>query len=238
MIFIRLDVTVDTASLEQAGSRLPRAISDGLTDTLKVAQGKQRARMQERFTIRRPAFLNQSVKITLFPRRDRLTGELAIAAPNSAPPDRANVFGKFERGGLKRPRDGGFLAVPIVGSPAKRTKRSPVRDAWRPSSLLENGVPGGGRAYIETRNGVRVLLGEVKATNAPIGPKLPRKRKGQPAPVLRQVRPLYLFIKSAPIPRTLAFVPGVTRDIQREWRPAFTKRWNEQIARASARARA
>ncbi len=237
MINIRLDVKVDTASLEQAGSRLPRAMSDGIADTLKFAQGKQRVRMADRFTVRRPAFLNQSVKITQFPRADRLTGELAIAAPVSAPADRANVFGKFERGGIKRPR-GAFLAVPIVGSPAKPTKRSIVRDAWTPSALLDNGVPGGGRAFIETRGRTRVLLGEVKATNAPIGPKLPRKRKGQPAPVLRQLRPLFLFIKAAPIKPQLGFVSGVSADIRSEWVPAFTKRWNAQIARAAARARA
>lgn len=244
MITIRLDVIVNTASLEQAGSRLPRAISDGIADTLKFAQGKQRGRMQDRFTIRRSPFLNQSVKITQFPRVDRLSGELAIAAPVSAPADRANVFGKFERGGLKKPRSGVSLAIPIVGSIIKPNKRSIVKPQYSPKVLLNSGngisfPPGIFRVFLRGgARGSKVLLGEVAAKNRKgQGPRLPRARKGQASPDLREVRPLYLFVKQAPIKSSLDFVDGVSADIRSEWAPAFTKRWNAQLARASARAR-
>ncbi len=231
MIAIRFDVKVSTASLDLAARRMPRAISDAIVDTLTAGQTIQRREMATRFTIRRKVFADQSVKITEFPRRDRLTGVLAIAAPGRTPSDRADIFGKFERGGTKRPRGGRSIAVPIVGSPAKRTARTLLRDAWRPSSLLENGVPGGGRAYIADVGRSRILFGEVRARNRPVGPKLPRARKGQPAPVLRETVPLFVLVKSAKIDRRLDFIPNVTRAIRDAWVPSFTKRWNEQIGR-------
>ncbi len=241
MINIRLDVKVDTTSLDLAGSRLPRAISDAIVDTMTGAQKKQRTRMADRFTIRRQPFLNQSVKITLFPKADRLTGELAIAAPNGAPADRANVFSKFERGGFKVGRDGGRIAVPIVGSPVKPTKRSIVKPQYSPAALLGRGIsppPGIFSVFIRKGKKASVILGVVTAKNRKgQGPKLPRARKGEERPDLREVRPLYLLIKRAAIPTQLGFVDGVSADIRTAWRPNFTKRWNEQVARAVARGR-
>lgn len=232
MIAFRLQLKVSTASIDQAARRLPRAMSDAIVDSLKVAQTRQRAAMTQRFTIRRPTFRDQSVKITEFPKPDRLTGTLSIAAPG-ARSDRSNVFGKFEKGGIKTPR-GTFLAIPIVGSPAKPNERSIVRAQWKPSALLDTGVPGGGRAFLSnTRGGGKVLLGEVKAKNVKgaIGPRLPRARRGQPAPVLRQVVPLFVFVRRAEIDRTLGFVPTVSKAIADAWVPSFTRRWAEQMAR-------
>lgn len=233
MIAIRLQLKVSTASIDQAARRLPRAMSDAIVDALKVAQTTQRTAMTQRFTIRRPAFRDQSVKITEFPRADRLSGTLAISAPGNASADRANIFGKFEKGGIKKPR-GNFLAVPITGSPAKPNERSIVRAQWKPSALLDTGVPGGGRAFLKnTRGGGKVLLGEVKAKNVKgaIGPRLPRARRGQPAPVLRQLVPLFVLVRRAEIDRTLGFVPTVSKAISDAWVPSFTRRWAEQMAR-------
>lgn len=233
MIAIRLQVRVSTASIDQAARRLPRAMSDAIVDVLKRAQATQRQAMTQRFTIRRPTFRDQSVKITQFPKPDRLIGTLAIATPGAAA--RANPFEKFEKGGIKTPR-GNFLAVPITGSPAKPSERSIVRAPWKPRALLDTGVPGGGRAFLKnTRSGGELLLGEVKAKNVKgaIGPRLPRARKGQPAPVLRQVVPLFVLVKRAEIDRTLGFVPTVSRAIADAWVPSFSKRWAEQMARAA-----
>ena len=235
MFALKLVVNVSDASLKLAGRRITRALSDAIADTLKSAQVTQRRAMTTQFTIRRAQFRDLSVKITEFPRADRLTGELAIRSPGAA--DRSNIFGKFEAGGTKRPRSGTFIAVPIVGGPAKPTARSIVKPQWKPSALLGAGVttPTGGRAFLRgTRGGGKVLLIEDAVGGRTKSGRLRRAKPGQPAMIgPRPLRAVFLFVKQAPIPAELDFVRTVTREIRTSWQPNFARRWADQQARAT-----
>jgi hypothetical protein len=231
VIAFTVTVRVSDQSLREAGSRIPRAISDSITDSLKAAQTTQRRAMGEKFTIRRPQFRDLSVKITEFPRRDKLTGELAIRAPG----DRSNIFGKFEIGGTKTARGGGLIAVPLVGTPVKPTTGSIVKPQFRPRALLQGTRQGQTlpppltRVFVRnTAQGGKVIFGEVGATNSKGKGKAGRRLVAGPS----QVRPLYLLIRKAPIEDRLDFADTVTRSVAEAWAPAFTRRWAEQQARA------
>jgi hypothetical protein len=147
-----------------AARQLPFATALAINRTLEEIQGAARAGIRERFTLRRPTFVERLVKINNADRarKDRLAGRVGIQGA------RADLLTKFEAGGTKRPA-GRSIAVPID---AKRTKADIVRAGQRPRRVLEDPrsrafmVRGpDGRGVIKQRVGrgrgaqVRVLFG-------------------------------------------------------------------------------
>jgi hypothetical protein len=133
MITLKVDVLIDDTMLAKAGRQVPFAMANAMNSAMKKAQARQRSRMRAVFTIRRAKFLDLSVKITEFAKKNSLATELAIAPPGDA----ANIFGKFEPGGVKRPRDGKHLAIPATGTPIKRSRTTVIRKENRPRALLD-----------------------------------------------------------------------------------------------------
>lgn len=232
-VSVDLSVKVSDLSLRLAGKNLNRAMSDSIVDVLKLAQQAVIAHAVSVFTIRRRSFLNQSIKITEFPKATKLVGEIGVRNPNSAPADRANVLGKFEIGGTKRSRAEGLIAVPITGSPVKPKARSIIKPQFRPVALLLGTRQGQAlpppllRVFVRNTARGKVIFGQVRARNRKgVGPKLPRGGG------LTEVRPLYLLIKSAEIDDRLEFRPRVTAVVRAEWVPAFNRRWNAAVDKA------
>ena len=215
MTTIRVRTTVDVSKIEGAARQVPFALSKAINATLIKAQAKQRAHMAAEFTIRRKPFMERSVKITRFAKKASLIGELAIASPG----DRSDIFAKFEQGGTKRPKDGHSLAIPIVGSPVKRSTKTVVLAKNRPRALLD-------RAQTTNKRG--------KAVG---GAFLRPAKDGKPGMIfMRTARGLklaYVLEPAVPIKPELHFVDTVTKSIDQTWEQDFA----EALANALSTAR-
>lgn len=128
---LRVSIDSNAPFLKGGEKQIPFSLSKAINASLVTAQKAQLARMGREFTIRRPQFAKLSVKIVKFAKKASLTGEIAIDPPG----DRDDIFAKFEQGGTKKPT-GRFLAIPITGSPVKKTARTIVAEKNRPKALL------------------------------------------------------------------------------------------------------
>lgn len=79
------------------------------TKTAKEFQRFQTAHLRREYTERNKLFLSRAVKIKPFATK-RLRAVVQIDPPGGA--RTSDILGKFEKGGIKRPRGGGHIAVP------------------------------------------------------------------------------------------------------------------------------
>lgn len=146
MTTLKITLDAKTPALTNGGKQVPFALGKAINASLVTAQKKQLARMATEFTLRRPQFAKLSVKITQFAKKTNPVGVIAIDPPG----DRDDIFAKFEKGGTKRPRSGKNIAIPITGSPVKRSQRSIVAEKNRPKALL-SGATTTSRGKVITR---------------------------------------------------------------------------------------
>lgn len=225
---IRVTASISDAVLQAAAKQLPFATSKALNDVAVAFQEAQRTHMRETFIVRRPQFLTQAVKVTHFAKKDRLFAEVAISAPGG----RDDIFEKFEQGGTKKPARGGrHLAIPIPGSPVKRSARSIVPDALRPGALRTSAeyrtfirrIPGGLGLFGVDRAAEEAYLAQLRSATFGKDGRVQRVRQ----PKAAQPRLLYFLPSSAPIPRELHFVDTANRVVDGVWAFAFERRWLE-----------
>lgn len=126
-----LDITVDTKGLREqmrtvAEDQIPYATMRALNDCATRFQAEQRGHIQDAFTIRRPWVL-QGVKINRddFATKKKLSVRIHIDGQR-------DFFDKFERGGVRQPRDGKALAVPIS---VRRSKADVIAKRKRPKAF-------------------------------------------------------------------------------------------------------
>jgi hypothetical protein len=221
MIALTIDVDIDDADIATMGRQLPFVISKAMNSSMVKAQSAELAHIERTFTIRRKDFAKRSVKITKFAKRDSLVAELAIDPPGG----REDIFAKFERGGIKRPREGRSLAIPVVGGPAKRTVRSIVADQMRPRALLS------GESEFVTRTGRRV------SRAASFGGAFVRPAQdGKPAAIFvrrgKHILLAYTLAPEAPIEPDLKFEDTVSTAFTRAFTPEFDRWWAEAVRTA------
>jgi hypothetical protein len=216
MTTINVKTTVDISKIDGAAKQLPFALSKAINSVLIKAQTAERTRIRATFTIRRPRFADLSVKITQFAKKTTLVGQIAIAPPG----DTADIFAKFEAGGIKRPTKGANLAIPITGSPVKKTLRSVIQAKNRPRALLD-----------QSQNTTSTGKGKVG------GAFLRPAKDGKPAGIFIRTKQglklAYLLEPEAPIKPELHFVDTVTQTITREWASTF----EQELANALRTAR-
>lgn len=223
---VNLKVSIDTRTpaLTAGAKQVPFALSKAINASLITAQQKQLAHMGQAFTIRRPQFAKLSVKITKFAKKLSPSGEIAIDPPG----DRDDIFAKFEKGGIKKPRQGRTLAIPITGSPVKKTSRSVVSDQNRPKALLS------GAKQITTRTG---KTRDVRRAKSFGGAFLRPAEGNKPGAIfIRQGKDLklaYTLQPQAPIKPTLDFERIVTTSI----RSTFAEDFDREFANAIRTAR-
>lgn len=160
------------AQLRAAAPRQVRfATSLGLNRTADEIQAAIRHSLAQRFTLRRRTWVERTIYRQ--PRED-FARHTSLTAGVRIHPEH-DILAKFEAGGVKRPREGRFLAIPVGVRPTPSTV---VPRHLRLRALLE-----GGRAFIR---GGRVFR------------RLGRGRRAR-------VELAYLFRPAVPIPRSLGF---------------------------------
>jgi hypothetical protein len=112
----------------QLSRQVPFATSKAINVTLNQGQEAMRRQVEGEFTLRRPTFILNTIKIAPGDRatKAKLVGTIRID------PDR-DFLAPFEKGGTKRPIAGKSLAVPAEGLPRKRSDVIPAR--LRPKAL-------------------------------------------------------------------------------------------------------
>lgn len=126
---MRLNVKIDTSGLDLKSrrdqKRLAFSVAQALNDTALDAQVAERANLDRKFTVRKHAFFYRLIKINFASvKKDRPFAEVYIDTTK-----KNTLLSTFEKGGVKQPRKGSNVAVPITGGPARPSFRDPVRRA-------------------------------------------------------------------------------------------------------------
>jgi hypothetical protein len=211
-VSIRLDTTPLTArlsALEQ--SQVPFALAKAINQTGLDFQVAERERMALIFTERRPDFIEkQGVKL--------IGGFATKGKPfvTFGVDPKADFLTKFEIGGIKSPRTGQFLAIPVD---AKRNKRDIITPGNRPRSLLDR---------LQSKSGAGgVFILKERRGNLPPGIYQRSGRGGH------ELKFLYALDERAKILPELQFVATFERIVQSNWR----KNWDVAFADALRTAR-
>jgi hypothetical protein len=222
MTTLKITLDAKTPALTDGAKQIPYSLARAINASLITAQKKQLAHMAHDFTLRRPTFAKLSVKITQFAKKTNPVGEIAIHPPG----DRADIFAKFEKGGLKRPKDGHDLAIPVTGSPVKRTARSIVSAQNRPRALLS------GANTVESRGKSKV----VKRAKSFGGAFLRPAKDGKPGAIfIRQGKKLklaFILEPEAAIKPELHFEDTITTSVQQTFASDFEREFANALRTA------
>ncbi len=185
--------------------QLPFAIAVTLTRTAQAAQREVRDELlEERFTLRN-RWVQGGIRIRAARKRHL---EAAVFS-------RDDFMTLHETGGVKRPRGGGFVAVPQQAVP--RTGRGLIRRRARPRAL----DVGGDRAF----------FAELEDSGKPaIFALVGRGRAARP-------RLFYVLEDEVEIEARFGFVPRVLRVARTKLQPQFERAFAEALASARARPR-
>lgn len=194
MINIQVDASKALSYLQRLSQQAPFATSRALNAVANHAQADIRQGIQQRFTLRRPQFVLNTVKIN---REDRAT-KTKLDVTVRIDPER-NILAKFEKGGTKQAKDGRHIAIPTTN--LRRTKADIVQRTQRPRALLGSRGAEKGRIF-KTAAGIFQRIGLRAA---------------------QTTRLLYVFATSVRIKPTLGFEASATRAVQRTWVDEMTK---------------
>jgi len=221
-----LEIRTDTAQVSAFmrnlfHDQLPFVAAQAVNATALEFQRVQRAHQRSIFEVRRPVWVDRSVKLK--PRATKQRPEARIRVDPPGGRSRADITGKFETERRKRPRGGTRLAIPIE---ARRTSTGVVSKAGRLKSFDLHRVSArtskglkrvfvirepGGRGFVFQRKGRRFKRRRT--------PGLGRRRG--------DARLLYIFRPEVPISPELHFVRNavltVRRTFDRHYSRAFTK---------------
>lgn len=135
----RLDVKVDQAllltKLERGHKRFGYAVANALNNTAKEIQTQVQRHVRDEFTLRPPSekfVLRQAAIIKPFasPRDGRPYVEISVGTPKRL------LLSDYEEGGERLPFKGRtYVAMPVIGGPARPTFSSPVPPEWRVQKL-------------------------------------------------------------------------------------------------------
>lgn len=145
-----IQVHIDSDQVIKALGRLsqeaPFVLSSAINNTLVDVQTGEIGHINDVFTVRRPRFVKQSVKISKFAKKTELEGIIEIADVGGKPT--ADILGKFETGKTKTSRKGGNVAIPTSSI---RFSKSGVIPAGKRPTTLPNAFKlktGSGRSFI------------------------------------------------------------------------------------------
>lgn len=232
-----ITITVDPRALikvtEGLERQLPFATMKALNECANIFQRDERQVMQSQFTIRR-AWVLQGVKIDRgdFATKQNLSVRVHID-------EKQSFLDKFEEGGIRTPRTGKALSIPID---VRSNRKAVVPLKLRPKNL---GLAGanrgrGGTTIVEGANGV-FLIQRADGSGV-ILQRLARKigvkrrqhmalQKGQRHDYA--VKVLYALKPRTPVPASLHFDETANSSFAKNWPIAFEKWWNEAVRTAT-----
>ena len=203
---LEINVTVDTkqfaAEMAVFANQIPYATAKAINYAAIDAQKAERAHINSAFIVRRQSWVNNSVKIKPFAKKDSLFADISIA-----PAGGNDVLSQFEDGGKKESLTSGLLAIPNTGV-IRSNIRQIIPSAKRPRNL-QGAVKLTSRTDHETRLFVRIGRGKAS-----------------------QLRPAYRLVKSVVLPPKLEFEKTIVRSVSETWTDSFNKGWNDAIATA------
>lgn len=209
---MRVDVTSNIDRINRLhrlyyADQMPFAVSQAINDTAFEFDRRQTRAMRRGFTTRNRQFTEKAVRVRKSNKRQiPIQAEVALHPPGS--PRTADIWAKFEEGGVKRPR-GRALAIPVG---VRRLRAGKVPDRLRPKNLgLVNG---------RGRDGTYVVPG--------VG-IFQRRRRGR---YRRRAKLLYVFASSARIRAALAFEERSVRVYERHFDRFMAKRWARALRTA------
>ena len=214
MTGLHLDVDFDSRDVERflgtLARQVPFALKVAINETLKDAQKAQRIHQRRVLTVRRPQFVDRAVKIKPFATKQTLTGTMLIDPPGGQ--KRADILTKFERGGIKRPRSGRHLVLPVE---ARRTRAGIVTTRNRPKALKlqrrGRSVRGARRTFVVRGVGI-----------------FQRVHRGRRS----RVRLLFAFLRQVPIDRRLHFIANAERTVGRRFDHNFDRAFDKAVRTA------
>ena len=216
---MKVDVTVRTERAHRFvqavfDEQVPFATAVAINESAKHAQGVQRKHQRGIFEVRRPLFVDRSVKIKPFANKRTLTAVVSVDPPGGK--DRADVIAQHEEGGPKGATSGTSVAVPTRHVP--RTGAGVINRAWRPARLRKTR---GGRSRRDKREW---------------GTFIRRTRGGRRAIFFDEgdegIKPLYWLVPSVPIQPSLNFVENIRGAVLAVYDANFTKALDRAIGSA------
>jgi hypothetical protein len=201
---MNVEVTVESRAvrdmLKGLESQAPFAMSLALNNTANDVQAAIRKGVQSRFTLRRPDFILNTVKIAKDERATKAKQEVTVHID----PTR-NILAKFEEGGEKRPREGTHLAIPVA---IKRNKNDIIPRARYPRPLLQSKAGLAGRVFA-TAVGIMKTVGRGARASTSV---------------------LYLFRTSVRLPAKLRLVQTSNETVDKVWKTRAIEAVDRAIA--------
>lgn len=205
---IKVDSKAVLGFFDSLSKQAPYAISLGINNVMKLGQRREQEHLGQAFTLRRQQFIERTVKILAFANKRTLTGVVGID------PTR-DLLAKFEEGGRKTPRQGTALAVPVE---VKRNKSDIVTKNMRIRALELRPVRSkAGKVQLKGKYGTFTI-------KTPTGGAILQRTRGQ-------VKVLYAFKRSVPIPKNLEFTQHILSAVD-EWPRLMGEAWDQAVRTA------
>jgi hypothetical protein len=221
---MRIDVKFDTSALkaktERETKRLAYNTAQALNETAKAVQLEERANLDRKFTIRKPAFMYRLIKIFTFAsaKLGRPFVEIGIDPTKSRV-----LLGLFEKGGEKQPVKGKSVAVPLTGGPARPSFPQSVAAAFRFTALR-----------LHRRGGRKVKRFHPSALAPAPAPQFIGAQRTFQIPKLgifqriaEGLRGVYLYVRRPKLDARLDFFKIAKQTIAREWPVQFRKAYRK-----------
>lgn len=233
---MRIKIDIDTRALVKLSATVLRqvefATAGALNDTVKAAQKERQQALPRTFTIRSPRsqrFLERFIKIPRggFAKKGKLYADILVTGPDEVNPaaSRSKILTRHERGGQFSPGINPFF----IPSDYLRAGNAPIDRKLYPAALginLRRAVSGGftgGKAKGKRRTfAIGPQFGHSVAWSA-----IYQREGSGPS---SETNLLWLLIyKPIQVPPRLGFVAGVRATAQREFGPAFRRRFASAI---------
>lgn len=224
-------IRVRTNAVEVAGAfgvlfrdQLPFAIKEAINHTAKDAQRAQHAGMEQRFTIRRRAWVQRGIKIKPFATKRRLVATIAVDPPGGAA--RADILTRHEERGFRIPFKGRALAVPIA---ARANKQDVVAKRNRPKAFaFKQMVRGTGGTEVFKGQKRTFMIRRADGT----GWILKRVGRGKHGSLFEGTSVLYVLDTSVPIAERLRFMATVTDTVHVTFNGHFSRSFDRAVRTA------
>lgn len=244
-----IEATVDPKEvvgfLGQLKSEFPWACSVAINRTVELGLQATRESMQRSMTIRVPAFLPpQQLPTAWRATKDKLQAELRVGygeTPQSIGTRAANIFSKFEEGGIKQPSGSVYIPTKAL----RPNKADLVPRALYPRNLIGD--------FDSSGNLVGFKRGKARGTKMGRGARSiysyfvldPATQAGvsgrswgiweRTGPGRGDIRMVWAFRRSVPIPASLRFYETGLSVVDAVFDSEFSKAWDFQMSAPGSR---
>lgn len=223
MIEIQVDARKALGQIHDDGvNQIPFALANAVNSTALDVQRAARNRARSVFTIRRPEWVDRSMKIKQFATKRNPTAIVGIHPPGATGAQRVDILGKFETDTQKLPR-GRSIAIP-VSSRIKRGNSGIISSRDRPKAynfrqVGKKIIGDRGTFIIRKADGSGMIFQRVK------GPKAPKGMKRSSS-----IFALYILARRARIVPDLKFIPTAQNVVDTRFNAHMVREFDKAVA--------